>query len=80
MLLAQELLCELRKRHARFMRMGAVMGKPSLKFEPLPIRHGQRQRLRFGTIYQRFTQCILFCRGQMLKLLIDAGVHKRRLA
>ena len=56
MLLAQELLCELRKCHAWFMRMGAVMGKPPSEFKPLPIRHRQRQCLSFSTIYQRFTQ------------------------
>ena len=67
----QELLCELRKRHTGLMGVGAVVGKPPLEFKPLPIRHGKRQRLSFGTLYQSFTQRILFSSGEVLELLID---------
>lgn len=80
MFLTQKSLCELRKRHTWFMGMRAMVGEASLEFKPLPIRHGQRQRLRFGTVYQSFTQRILFSRSEVLKLLINVGVHERRLA
>jgi hypothetical protein len=75
MLFAQELLGELRERHARLQGIGSMAGKPPLEFKPLAFGHGKGQRLRFGPINQRLPQRIFFSWREVLQFFIDCGVH-----